>query len=296
MAKGKLTDHIDWKRFRTVPGRPARLGQRPTEIEKLCSDEKCEEHLAEFKAHLLRHQSELRADGRYGILVIFQGMDTSGKDSAIKHVMSGLNPLGASATAFGVPSHDERHHDFLWRTHMQIPARGNVGIFNRSYYEEVLIVRVHPELLTAENLPPEHTRPERLWRERLEDIRNHEAYLYRQGYRLVKIFLHISKSRQKERLLARFDDPSKNWKIDPNDIDERALWGRYEKAYEEALSATSTKEAPWYVVPADDKKTAWLIISEILHATFKQLPLAWPEASPQRRAELRRLRARLERG
>lgn len=294
MAKSKLTDHIDWKRFRTLPGRPVSLDHRPTEIEKLCSDEKCAEYLAQFKTHLLRHQSKLNADGRYGVLVIFQGMDTAGKDSAIKHVMTGLNPLGASATAFGAPSQEELHHDFLWRTHTKIPPRGKIGIFNRSYYEETLIVRIHPEMLAAENLPPEYARPERIWRDRLEDIRNHELYLHRQGYRLVKIFLHISKSKQKERLLARFDDPSKNWKIDPSDIDERALWVRYQKAYEEALTATSTKEAPWYIVPADEKKTAWLIVSQILHETLKGLPLAWPEVSSKRQAMLARARAKLE--
>lgn len=296
MAKHDQIKHLDWKRFRALPDCPLHLKDRPTAIEKLGKDDDRDKELEHLKEQLRDDQAKLNADGRYGVLVIFQGMDTSGKDSAIKHVMSGLNPLGAQATAFAAPSTDELHHDFLWRTHNKIPARGKIGIFNRSYYEETLIVRIHPELLAAQNLPPEHTRPEKVWRDRLEDIRHHERYLHRQGYRVVKFFLHLSKREQKERLLSRFDNPAKLWKIDPSDISERALWDRYQKAYEEAIASTTTKEAPWYIVPSDEKETAWLIILRVLLQTMKDLPLDWPRQTPARLAQLRKERAKLVRG
>jgi PPK2 family polyphosphate:nucleotide phosphotransferase len=238
-------------------------------------------------------QNVLYADSRYALLLIFQAMDAAGKDGAIKHVMSGINPQGCEVFSFKHPSASELAHDFLWRTTICLPERGRIGIFNRSYYEETLIVRVHPEILRAEQLPEELVDRKKIWEHRFQSILNLEKHLHRNGTRIVKFFLHLSKEEQRQRFLARIDDPHKNWKLSRDDIRERDLWGDYMHAYEECLAATSTERAPWYVVPADDKHNARLIISQIVLHTLKSLKLKFPEATKERQKELRAIRKML---
>jgi PPK2 family polyphosphate:nucleotide phosphotransferase len=216
-------------------------------------------------------QSLLYASSRYAVLLIFQAMDAAGKDGAIKHVMSGVNPQGCQVFSYKHPSATELQHDFLWRTTRDLPERGRIGIFNRSYYEEVLVVRVHRELLQAEGLQDRPTDDDKLWRHRYRSIRNLERHLNENGTRVVKFFLHLSKEEQRKRFLARIDDPSRNWKISPADLTERQYWKQYMRAYEACLEATSTAESPWYVVPADDKENARLIVSEVVVQTMESL-------------------------
>jgi PPK2 family polyphosphate:nucleotide phosphotransferase len=242
---------------------------------------------------MLSHmQEKLYAQDRWALLLIFQGMDTAGKDGAIKHVMSGVNPQGCDVRSFKAPSAEELDHDFLWRTLKACPERGRIGIFNRSYYEEVLVVRVHGELLAAEQLPEPLT-GKHIWAERYEDINAHERYLARNGVVIRKFFLHLSKEEQRKRFLERIDDPEKNWKFSRADIEERKFWKDYRKAYEACLGATSTERSPWFVVPADDKENARLIISEIIHSTLKGLGLSYPVAGRARRKELKAIRRQL---
>ncbi len=233
------------------------------------------------------------ASNRYAVLLIFQAMDAAGKDGAIRHVMSGVNPQGCQVFSFKHPSATELDHDFLWRTTRSLPERGRIGIFNRSYYEEVLIVRVHPEILRSQGLPDELLDEKTVWQERYRSIVNLENHLYRNGTRIIKFFLHLSKDEQRKRFLERIDEPDKNWKFSLADIEERKFWKHYMKAYEACLSATSTKDAPWYVVPADDKENARLIISEIILDVFKGLKMAYPKPSAKRRRELHLIRKRL---
>jgi PPK2 family polyphosphate:nucleotide phosphotransferase len=220
-------------------------------------------------------------------------MDAAGKDGTIRHVMSGVNPQGCQVYSFKHPSATELDHDFLWRTTQCLPERGQIGIFNRSYYEEVLIVRVHPNILEAERLPSPQLDKASLWKGRYKSIVDHESHLHRSGTRIIKVFLHLSKAEQKKRFLERIDDPEKNWKVKPDDLSERAYWKEYRTAYEECLSATSTKEAPWYVVPADDKNNARLLVAEIILNTFRSLDLAYPKAGPARKRELQAIRKKL---
>lgn len=234
------------------------------------------------------------ASNRYALLLIFQAMDTAGKDGAIRHVMSGINPQGCVVHSFKQPSADELEHDFLWRTNRCLPERGMIGIFNRSYYEEVLIVRVHPELLRAQGLSEKAIAGKALWEERYQSIRDSEAHLHRNGTRILKFFLHLSKDEQRERLLARIDEPEKNWKFSLGDVKERALWDDYQRAYAAALGATSTEESPWYVVPADDKKNARLIVSEVIIDALRELKMAYPKTTAKRRRELQEIRRQLE--
>ncbi|HEX3914376.1 MAG TPA: ADP-polyphosphate phosphotransferase [Steroidobacteraceae bacterium] len=247
-------------------------------------------HIKELSAQ----QQMLYACSRYALLVIFQAMDAAGKDGAIAHVMSGINPQGCRVTSFKHPSAEELKHDFLWRTMRELPERGQIGIFNRSYYEEVLIVRVHPRILQAEGLPDELTHGHRIWRDRFRSIVDAERHLVRNGTRIVKFFLHLSKDEQRKRFLKRIETPDKNWKFSAADIAERQYWKSYMKAYEKCLSATSTAHAPWYVVPADDKLNARLIVSHILLETLEGLQLGFPRSSAARRRELRSLRKQLE--
>jgi PPK2 family polyphosphate:nucleotide phosphotransferase len=240
-------------------------------------------------------QNLLYASNRYAVLLIFQAMDAAGKDSAIKHVMSGINPQGCQVFSFKHPSLEELDHDFLWRTTRCLPERGRIGIFNRSYYEEVLIVRVHPELLRAEGLPNEELDEKTIWQERYRSIRHLEAHLHRNGTRIVKFFLHLSKDEQRKRFLARLDEPDKNWKFSRADIEEREYWNDYMKAYEACLSATSTRQSPWYVIPADDKANARLIISQMILDTLRQLDMEYPKIDVAHRKELGALRKLLER-
>jgi PPK2 family polyphosphate:nucleotide phosphotransferase len=249
--------------------------------------------LGERTEQLKSLQERLYASSRYAMLIIFQGMDAAGKDSAIEHVMSGVNPQGCQVFSFKPPNEEELRHDFLWRTVRRLPARGWIGIFNRSYYEEVLVVRVHREILHNQGLPQESIDEKTIWEERYRSILDFERHLHRNGTRVVKFFLHISKEEQRQRLIARIDDPKKHWKFNRGDLAERKLWKDYRKAYEDCLSATSTKHAPWYVIPADDKANARLIISEIILDTLDRLGLAYPELSDELKNELRALRQQL---
>ena len=248
--------------------------------------------MSEFRERISDRQDLLFADRRHGLLCLFQGMDTAGKDGAIKHVMTGLNPLGVQATAFSSPSVEEKHRDFLWRTHDRIPPRGKIGIFNRSYYEEVITVRVHPEFLAAENLPTK-VADKAIWKHRFQDINNFEHYLDRQGIHVLKFFLHISKVEQKARLLSRIDDESKNWKFDEGDLTDRELWPKFMSAYSDCFRETSTKHAPWYIIPGDDKKNARLIISAILAEYMEGLKLETPSLAKAASKRLKSLRGKL---
>ena len=239
-------------------------------------------------------QNLLYASDRYAVLLIFQAMDAAGKDSAIKHVMSGVNPQGCQVFSFKHPSGEELDHDFLWRCARALPERGRIGIFNRSYYEEVLIVRVHPELLQAERLPDEALNEKTIWRERFRSTRHFEAHLHRNGTRIVKFFLHLSKEEQRKRFVRRLEEPDKNWKFNQTDVEERKYWKDYMKAYEACLKATSTRDAPWYAVPADDKPNTWLIISQIILDTLRGLQMEYPRLDEEKRKELRLLRKMLE--
>jgi PPK2 family polyphosphate:nucleotide phosphotransferase len=239
-------------------------------------------------------QEVLYAQDRWGVLLILQAMDTAGKDGAIKHVMSGVNPQGCHVVSFKRPSEEELDHDYLWRAVRGLPPRGEIGIFNRSYYEEVLVVRVHQEILSAQKLPASCV-TRRIWDERYEDINGFERYLARNGFAIRKVFLHISKNEQRKRLLARLDDPDKLWKFQEGDIAERRYWGQYMAAYDDAIRRTSTPHAPWYVVPADHKWFARLVIAEILIQALEGLKLEYPAVGGTRRRILRQLRGKLAR-
>ncbi len=232
--------------------------------------------LARGAGRLARLQEKLYAQDRWGVLLIFQAMDAAGKDGAIEHVMSGVNPQGCQVFSFKAPSAEELDHDFLWRTSKNLPERGRIGIFNRSYYEETLVVRVHPPILAGQRLPQELV-TKSIWDERLEDIAAFERYFARQGYLILKFFLHVSKEEQKERFLARLDEPEKNWKFALGDVREREHWDEYMKAYEAAIRATATPHAPWFVVPADHKWFTRLVVAETVVAAIEGLDLAWPE-------------------
>jgi len=287
---------LDVDGFRVREGEKVALKKRPTGIKAVYSSKEHYQNLLEEHIQKMsKLQSLLYAHNRYALLVIFQAMDAAGKDSAIKHVMSGINPQGCEVYSFKHPSAEELDHDFLWRTNSRLPQRGRIGIFNRSYYEEVLIVRVHPELLAAEGLPEELEDGKNIWGHRYESINALEQHLHRNGTRVIKFFLHVSKEEQRKRFLERIDNPEKNWKLSEDDMKERALWKDYQSAYEKCLSATSSKEAPWYVVPADDKKNARLIISQVLVETLQGLDMQYPEVSKARREELKQLRQELER-
>jgi PPK2 family polyphosphate:nucleotide phosphotransferase len=230
------------------------------------------------------------ASHRYALLLIFQAMDAAGKDGAIRHVMSGVNPQGCEVFSFKQPSAEELEHDFLWRTTRRLPERGRIGIFNRSYYEEVIVVRVHPEILRTQGLPNDLLDEKTIWKERYRSIVDLEEHLDRNGTRIVKFFLHVSKNEQRRRLLARIDDVDKNWKFSLSDIQERKYWKHYMRAYEACLRATSTHRAPWYVVPADDKANARLIVSQIVLDALNELKMAYPKTTAKRRRELESIR------
>lgn len=282
---------IDPDDFRVRPGKKVNLDKWPTRVKPVYrSREEYHTLLTEHAAKLSEQQSRLYADDSYALLLIFQAMDAAGKDSAIKHVMSGVNPQGCQVYSFKHPSAEELDHDFLWNATRKLPERGRIGIFNRSYYEEVLIVRVHKAILDAEQLPEELLDEKHIWRDRYRSIVNLEDHLYRNGTRIVKFFLHLSKEEQRKRFLSRIDEPDKNWKFSVDDVKERESWNHYMKAYEECLGATSTAAAPWYVVPADDKATTRLIVSRIILDTFKDLKLEYPQLNQERLQELRKIR------
>ncbi|SDY98742.1 ADP-polyphosphate phosphotransferase [Nitrosomonas sp. Nm58] len=277
------------------PGTQLDLVQWPTVIKPFYdSKESYKERLKAGIKQLTKLQRLLYAHNRYSLLLIFQAMDAAGKDSAIQHVMSGVNPQGCQVYSFKHPSETELEHDFLWRTHRALPERGRIGIFNRSYYEEVLIVRVRPEVLKAQNLPDSSLNVNDFWAQRYRSIVESEAHLYRNGTRIIKFFLHLSREEQRQRFLARIDDPDKNWKFSDADMEQRQAWDQYMAAYEACLTATSTAEAPWYVVPADDKKNARLIISQIILDTLSDLELCYPPTSKARHKQLLAFRHQLE--
>jgi PPK2 family polyphosphate:nucleotide phosphotransferase len=285
---------INIKDFRAPQGKKVKLDKWPTKVKPVYKSKRKYRELLEKQVEELSEQQQLHyASNRYAVLLIFQAMDAAGKDGAIRHVMSGVNPQGCQVFSFKHPSADELEHDFLWRTTQALPERGRIGIFNRSYYEEVLIVRVHPEILQAESIPDGLPNEKIIWQERYRSIVDMEEHLHRNGTRIIKFFLHLSEEEQRKRFLERIDAPDKNWKFSLADIEERKFWKQYMQAYEECLSATSTNNAPWYVVPADDKENARLIISQIVLDTFKSLKLAYPKASSEHQRGLQLIRKQL---
>jgi PPK2 family polyphosphate:nucleotide phosphotransferase len=287
---------IDSKDFRVRPRAQVKLGKWPTIVKPYCGSKKrYQELLGQHIEELSALQRLHYASNRYALLLIFQGMDAAGKDGAVRHVMSGVNPQGCEVFSFKQPSAEELEHDFLWRTTRRLPERGRIGIFNRSYYEEVLVVRVHPELLRAQGLPDDLLDEKTTWKKRYRSIVDLEKHLHRNGTRIVKIFLHLSKAEQRRRFLERIDEPDKNWKFSLSDIHERSYWKKYMLAYEACLSATSTRHAPWYVVPADDKDNARLIVSRIVLDALGELKMAYPRTTAKRRRELASIRKQLTR-
>src|SRR6202167_3213336 len=285
---------INSKHFRVRPGDKVELKKWPTIVKPFCKSKKEYQELLEAHvAELSSLQQLLYASDRYALLLNFQGMDAAGKDGAIRHVMSGVNPQGCQVSSFKQPSAAELEHDFLWRTTRRLPERGQIGIFNRSYYEEVLVVRVHPEILRNQGLPEELLDEKNIWEERYRSIVDLESHLYRNATRTIKFFLHLSKAEQKRRFLARIDEPEKNWKFSLADIHERKYWKQYMEAYQECLNATSTHQAPWYAVPADDKENARLIIARIILDTLESLKMAYPKTTAKRRRELQSIRKQL---
>jgi len=285
---------ISSRDFRVKEGDEVDLRRWATIVEPVYkSKDQYQKVLEEHVTRLSSLQQLHYASNRYAILLIFQAMDAAGKDGAIKHVMSGVNPQGCQVFSFKHPSPAELQHDFLWRTTRDLPERGRIGIFNRSYYEEVLIVRVHPELLRSEGIPDAPDDEKAIWRDRYRSIVNLERHLHVNGTRIVKFYLHLSKEEQRKRFLARIDAPEKNWKFSLADITERKYWKQYMKAYEECLGATSTREAPWYVVPADDKENARLIVSQIILDLLEGLEMSYPKTTDERHQELLEIRKRL---
>jgi len=280
--------------FRVGERDEVNLNKWPTKIEPVYKTTAHYKRLLEEHVQLLSAKQQLLyATNQHAILLIFQAMDAAGKDGVIKHVMSGVNPQGCQVFSYKHPSPMELQHDFLWRTTRDLPERGRIAIFNRSYYEEVLIVRVHPEILLSEGLPNSLADEKTTWDNRYRSIIGLEKHLHANGTRVIKFFLHLSKDEQKKRFLERIDSPAKNWKFSQADVEERKFWKHYMTAYEECLSATSTKEAPWYVVPADDKENARLIVSTIVLDTLNQLNMSYPETSSERRRELQSIRKKL---
>ena len=285
--------------FRVQPGQALSLASRSTTTAALCgSAKRYAARLQQHVAQLSDLQQLLYANNRQALLLIFQAMDAAGKDGAIQHVMSGVNPQGCQVFSFKHPSEAELQHDFLWRTLRELPARGRIGIFNRSYYEEVLITRVHREILKSEGLPDllsDAGGANAVWQSRFRSIVEIERHLHDNGTRIIKFFLHISNEEQRKRFIQRIDDPQKNWKFSAADIHERSYWENYMTAYEQCLSATSSAESPWYVVPADSKRDARLIVSKIILETLHSMHLKYPVADAARRDELKAIRRQLER-
>jgi len=283
------------KRYRIEDGKHFRLkDHEPADTSGLKSESKpqARDLLTNGVQELARLQDILAAQNRWGLLLIFQAMDAAGKDGTIKHVMSGVNPQGVQVTSFKAPSSEEQDHDFLWRTMKHFPERGDIGIFNRSYYEEVLVVRVHPELLAKEKLP-EALVSKQIWRERFEDINAMERYLTRNGIAILKFFLHVSKKEQKRRFLERLDHPNKNWKFSPADVKERAHWDAYQDAYEDMIQHTASEHAPWYVVPADNKWFTRIVVAAAIVDALKALNLGYPKIDGAQKAELQAARKQL---
>jgi PPK2 family polyphosphate:nucleotide phosphotransferase len=279
--------------FRVTNGKRFRLRDYdPGDTRGVASKDEAQEYLKRGVEQLAEMQDRLYAQDEWGVLLIFQAMDAAGKDGAIKHVMSGVNPQGCQVFAFKAPTTEELDHDFLWRTSKSLPERGRIGIFNRSYYEEVLVVRVHPQILEKQKLPRALV-TKRVWDERYEDIRAFERYLARQGFVILKFFLNVSKRAQKERFLERLERSEKNWKFSLADAQERSYWKAYMRAYEGAIGATASKDAPWYVVPADKKWFARLVVAGAIHDALGKLGLRYPDVGPEKKKELAAARAQL---
>jgi PPK2 family polyphosphate:nucleotide phosphotransferase len=282
-------------RFRVSHGRRFRLTHiRPGDTAGLTKDDETAERLARGLESLRHQQEKLYAQSTWALLLIFQAMDAAGKDSTIEHVMSGVNPQGCQVSSFKAPSSEELAHDFLWRTTTRLPARGRIGVFNRSYYEEVLVVRVHPELLAKQRLPASLV-SKNIWKERFEDINAFERHLRRSGVAILKFFLHVSKDTQRKRFLERIDTPAKNWKFAIGDLSERARWREYMTAYEDMIRHTATPDAPWWVVPADHKWFTRLVVAEAIADTMNDLGLRFPEIDAAQRKELAAAKALLRR-
>jgi len=282
------------KEFRVRPGQTVKLQEWPTLIKPFFKSKgRYQELLAQHVERLSDLQRLHWASNRSALLLIFQGMDAAGKDGAIQHVMSGVNPQGCQVFSFKQPSAEELEHDFLWRTTRRLPERGRIGIFNRSYYEEVLVVRVHPEMLTNQALPGALRDQKTLWKDRYRSIVDLERHLHRNGTVILKFFLHLSKGEQRKRFLARIDDPDHNWKFSTSDLQERGYWKDYTKAYEDCLTETSSRHAPWYVIPADNKENARLIVSQTIVDTLDHLKMSYPKTTAKRRRELKAIRRRL---
>jgi PPK2 family polyphosphate:nucleotide phosphotransferase len=285
---------ISSKGFRVREGDTVNLRKWPTIVKPVYkSKDQYQKLLEEHVAQLTLLQQLHYASNRYAVLLIFQAMDAAGKDGAIRHVMSGVNPQGCQVFSFKHPSATELEHDFLWRTTRDLPERGRIGIFNRSYYEEVLILRVHPAILSSEGIPDAPRHNKTVWHDRYRSIVDMEKHLHTNGTRIIKFYLHLSKGEQRKRFLERIDEPEKNWKFSLADIAERQFWNQYMRAFEECLSATSTSDSPWYVVPADDKENARLIVSQIILDTFEGLRMAYPKTTAKRRRELQSIRKQL---
>jgi PPK2 family polyphosphate:nucleotide phosphotransferase len=281
MKSGKLA-----KEYRVESGKHFRLKDfDPADTSHLHSKEHAEQALQEGIARTAELQDKLYAQDRWSVILVFQALDAAGKDGAIKHVMSGVNPQGCQVYSFKAPSEQELQHDFLWRTTRCLPERGHIGIFNRSYYEEVLVVRVHPEILRAQRIPPSLCTKD-VWQERFEDIRNFERHMVRNGTVIRKFFLHLSRKEQKRRFLARLDQPEKNWKFSAADIHERKYWDAYQDAYEEMIANTAADCAPWYVVPADNKWYSRIVVSAVIIDALEELNLAYPKVDAAKRKEL----------
>ena len=277
--------------YRVKPGTKVKLDEWPTLGKPFCTSKKKYHELLDDHVEQLSALQRLHyASNKYALLIIFQGMDAGGKDGAIRHVMSGVNPQGCQVFSFKEPSANELEHDFLWRTTCVLPERGRIGIFNRSYYEEVLVVRVHPEILRSQGLPGELRDKKNFWEERYRSIENFETHLHCNGTHVVKIFLHLSEEVQRKRFLERIDEPDKNWKFSLADIHERKYWKQYAQAFEECLNATSTEASPWFVVPADDKENARLIVSRIVMDALIDLKMSYPKTTAKRKSELQAIR------
>src|SRR5450830_1346095 len=289
-----MKPHLDVSAFIAKPGTAIALSDWATRVPDICSGKAAYRRMMEAHvAGLSRLQDLLYASNQHAVLLIFQAMDAAGKDGVIKHVMSGVNPQGFQVLSFKHPSAAELQHDFLWRTTRDLPERGRIGIFNRSYYEEVLIARVHPEILHSEGLPGAVLDEKTVWRDRYRSIANLERHLVGNGTRIVKFFLHLSKEEQRKRFLERIDEPEKIWKFSLADIEERKFWKDYTKAYQECLSVTSTSDSPWYIVPADDKQNTRLIVSQIVLDTLGGLKMSYPKPDTKRQQELQEIRKRL---
>jgi len=283
------------KKYRVESGKGFRLKDfDPADTGKIASEDEAKDLLAEGILSMSDLQEKLYAQDRWGLLLMFQAMDAAGKDGAIKHVMSGINPQGCEVTSFKTPSSEELNHDYLWRSMCKIPERGRIGIFNRSYYEEVLVVRVHPEVLKAERIPPTLV-TKQIWDERYDDIRRYERYLTRNGLVICKFFLHLSKKEQKKRFLARLDHPDKNWKFSAADVKERGYWDEYQSAYEDLIKQTATPYAPWYVVPADNKWFTRVVVAGAIVDALEGLQLSYPKLTAAQKRDMAEAQRKLDR-